>query len=315
MTIVLSNQISIDSYYYGKPVFASLNIVWYNVFTGHGPDLYGTEPASFYLMNGLLNFNFVFIAALLVLPVQGLARLLLQGEPRGPSIFLPDWLSQAPLHLWLLVFWLQPHKEERFLFPVYPLICLAGAMVIDSCQKLFYFAFVRVKSRHFLAHTRWLGLLAIGVTSLLSLSRMAALYQGYHGVTDTWMAVNQLEENVQGQTTVCVGKEWHRFPSSFFLPNQNFRIGFLKSDFKGQLPKYTFANEKRSNHQNAGTIQRHLKVSFPPGWSARTSMISIWRRSLGTVLQSVTCCCLSHMELVILVMQVYRPRWQVPLHC
>jgi len=235
---ILLPQISIDSYYYGKPVFASLNIVWYNVFTGHGPDLYGTEPASFYLMNGLLNFNFVFIAALLVLPVQGLARLLLQGEPRGPSIFLPDWLSQAPLHLWLLVFWLQPHKEERFLFPVYPLICLAGAMVIDSCQKLFYFAFVRVKSRHFLAHTRWLGLLAIGVTSLLSLSRMAALYQGYHGVTDTWMAVNQLEENVQGQTTVCVGKEWHRFPSSFFLPNQNFRIGFLKSDFKGQLPKY-----------------------------------------------------------------------------
>ena len=77
-------------------------------------------------------------------------------------------------------------------------------------------------------------------------SRMAALYQGYHGVTDTWMAVNQLEENVQGQTTVCVGKEWHRFPSSFFLPNQNFRIGFLKSDFKGQLPKYTSANEKRA---------------------------------------------------------------------
>jgi len=189
-------------------------------------------------MNGLLNFNFVFIAALLVLPIQGLAKLLLQGEPRGPSIFLPDWLSQAPLHLWLLVFWLQPHKEERFLFPIYPLICLAGAMVIDSCQKLFYFAFVRVKSQHFLAHTRWLGVLVIAVTSIISLSRMAALYQGYHGVTDTWMAVNQLEENVQGQTTVCMGKEWHRFPSSFFLPNQNFRIAFLKSEFRGQLPKY-----------------------------------------------------------------------------
>merc|ERR1712130_1084643 len=34
-------------------------------------------------MNGLLNFNFVFVAALLVLPVQGLAKLLLQGEARG----------------------------------------------------------------------------------------------------------------------------------------------------------------------------------------------------------------------------------------
>ena len=263
-------------------MFASLNIVWYNVFTGHGPDLYGTEPATFYLMNGLLNFNFVFIAALLVLPVQGLAKLLLQGEPKGPSIFLPDWLSQAPLHPWLLVFWLQPHKEERFLFPIYPLICLAGAMVIDSCQKLFYFAFVRVKSRHFLAHTRWLGLLAITVTSIVSLSRMAALYQGYHGVTDTWMAVNQLEENIQGQTTVCMGKEWHRFPSSFFLPNQNFRVAFLKSEFRGQLPKYLFDPLAFCPTTTiTGITRKHQMGSYLLKWSARTSMISTLRKNQG----------------------------------
>lgn len=30
-----------DSYYYGKLVVAPLNIVLYNVFTSHGPDLYG----------------------------------------------------------------------------------------------------------------------------------------------------------------------------------------------------------------------------------------------------------------------------------
>lgn len=173
-----------------------------------------------------------------MLPVQALARYLLQGDSLGPGIFLPDWLSQAPLHLWLAVFWSQEHKEERFLFPVYPLVCLAGAMVTDSCQKLVYFLFVRVKSRHYLAHTRWLGLAVVAVSALLSLSRMAALYQGYHGVTDTWMEVNQLAGREQGQTTVCVGKEWHRFPGSFFLPSHNFRIGFLKSDFRGQLPKY-----------------------------------------------------------------------------
>lgn len=236
---VLGPQLVCDSYYYDRPVFASLNIVWYNVFTPHGPDLYGTEPASFYLMNGLLNFNLVFPLALAVVPVQALARRLLQPEGASePSIFLPDWLSQAPLHLWLLVFWTRPHKEERFLFPVYPLICLAGAMVIDSGQKIFYFLFVRVKSRHFLAHTRWLGLLAVGLSAVLSLSRMAALYQGYHGVTDTWMAVNQLPDLASSQTTVCVGKEWHRFPSSFFLPTSNFRIAFLQSEFRGQLPKY-----------------------------------------------------------------------------
>ena len=70
------------------PYFALLvqykNILYrYNVFTSHGPDLYGTAPASFYLMNGLLNFNFAFPAALLVLPGR-LAALALLGDKRAP---------------------------------------------------------------------------------------------------------------------------------------------------------------------------------------------------------------------------------------
>ena len=61
-----------------------------------------------------------------------------------------------------------------------------------------------------------------------------ALYQGYHGSADVWMAVNQLEDQ---PSVVCVGKEWHRFQSSFFLPSTNFKLAFLKSEFSGQLPK------------------------------------------------------------------------------
>lgn len=77
---ILGPQLLCDSYYYGRPVFASFNIVWYNVFTSHGPDLYGTEPAQYYLINGILNFNFVFILALMVLPVQIAARYMLKSE-------------------------------------------------------------------------------------------------------------------------------------------------------------------------------------------------------------------------------------------
>lgn len=36
---------------------------------------------------------------------------------------------------------------------------------------------------------------------------------------------------------ICVGKEWYRFPSSFFLPSERYNIGFLRSHFKGLLPK------------------------------------------------------------------------------
>lgn len=33
--------VAVDSFFYGKPVIAPLNILLYNVFTPHGPDLYG----------------------------------------------------------------------------------------------------------------------------------------------------------------------------------------------------------------------------------------------------------------------------------
>lgn len=35
-----------------------------------------------------------------------------------------------PMYLWLAIFTLQPHKEERFLFVVYPLICLNAAIML-----------------------------------------------------------------------------------------------------------------------------------------------------------------------------------------
>lgn len=63
--VILTPMVWIDSMYYGKLAIAPLNILLYNVFTSHGPDLYGTEPFSYYILNGFLNFNFVFIGALL----------------------------------------------------------------------------------------------------------------------------------------------------------------------------------------------------------------------------------------------------------
>ena len=36
---------------------------------------------------------------------------------------------------------------------------------------------------------------------------------------------------------VCVGKEWYRFPSSFYLPSPKWHLRFVRSEFRGQLPK------------------------------------------------------------------------------
>lgn len=62
--VVSIPMIWVDSVYLGKLVVAPFNIIMYNIFTDHGPNIYGTEPFSFYLINLFLNFNFVFIGAL-----------------------------------------------------------------------------------------------------------------------------------------------------------------------------------------------------------------------------------------------------------
>lgn len=42
---------AVDSYFYGKLVIAPLNILLYNVFTPHGPDLYGIIDTLYILVS------------------------------------------------------------------------------------------------------------------------------------------------------------------------------------------------------------------------------------------------------------------------
>ncbi|XP_067421444.1 alpha-1,2-mannosyltransferase ALG9 isoform X5 [Emydura macquarii macquarii] len=93
LILFLVPVVVVDSYYYGKLVITPLNIILYNVFTPHGPDLYGTEPWSFYLINGFLNFNVAFALALLALPLTSLMECLLQKFHgyHGPLDLYPEF--------------------------------------------------------------------------------------------------------------------------------------------------------------------------------------------------------------------------------
>lgn len=239
LLVILGPLIIIDSQYYGQLTFAPFNIIKYNIFTSHGPDLYGTEPWYFYMINGCLNFNIVFPAALLVWPVCLVTSKLISLPKR--SGLVPVWLMHFAMYLWLAVFIVQPHKEERFLFPIYPLICLAAAAMLDHLQKLFFHIFIKVKSKHYLDHTTTFSIATIIVFGLASLSRVMSVYNNYHASMDVWMHVSHLPYTNNstfppGPVNVCTGKEWYRFPSSFFLPNNDWHLRFLRSEFKGQLP-------------------------------------------------------------------------------
>ncbi|KAM8795574.1 alpha-1,2-mannosyltransferase ALG9-like isoform 2-T2 [Eudromia elegans] len=263
----------VDSYYYGKLVVAPLNIVLYNVFTSHGPDLYGTEPWSFYFINGFLNFNVAFVLALLVLPLTCLMECLLQ-KFHVQNLGRPYWLTLAPMYIWIMIFFSQPHKEERFLFPIYPLICLCGAVALSALQKCYHFIFQRYRLEHYTVSSNWLALGTVFLFGLLSLSRSVALFRGYHGPLDLYPEFHRIATDPTIHTVpegrpvnVCVGKEWYRFPSSFLLPD-NWQLQFILSEFRGQLPKQ-FAKGPRAtrviptdmNDQNREEPSRYIDIS------------------------------------------------------
>ncbi|KAI0225146.1 mannosyltransferase, partial [Massospora cicadina] len=101
----------------------------------------------------------------------------------------------APVYWWLGLFSLQPHKEERFLFVMYPLIAFNSAVAL-----------------------------------------------------------------------VCVGGDWYRFPSHYFLPGGT-KLSFVKSGFDGLLPKpfpagswqeSTSTTPDNTNNQNKEEMDRYV---------------------------------------------------------
>lgn len=248
LVVILGPMVVIDSSYFGKFVIAPLNIIKYNVLSGAGPELYGTEPFSFYLINGFLNFNIVWIFALLSPILLVLSYFLVPAKSRS-TLTLPPALSLSPFFLWLAVFFFQPHKEERFLFPIYPMICLSGAIAVDVLQKLCFRVLCLMRSLkifripqgvHYLDSTIFIMVIVIALSGILGISRIFALYRNYHAPLDLMMELNHFpnEGKLSGNNivNVCFGKDWHRYPSSFFLPNTNWNIRFIQSEFRGILP-------------------------------------------------------------------------------
>jgi alpha-1,2-mannosyltransferase len=239
LVIFLLPLVVVDSIFYGKLVIAPLNIVLYNVFGHAGPELYGVEPWYYYLRNGFLNFNFVFLLALLSPFI-----LLLWGWKSGKWAPVREslWFI-AGAGIWLVYMSSVPHKEERFLFVIYPWICLAAALAVSAITHLINFP-------RFIGIIIALGLLVVVATST---ARIGALYINYEAPNAIYTQLHNLESENRPyqvdlfspspsipdseQKLVCVGKEWYRFSTHFFLP-PHLRLGFVADGFDGQLPQY-----------------------------------------------------------------------------
>ncbi|KXX76262.1 hypothetical protein MMYC01_207166 [Madurella mycetomatis] len=228
---------AINTFFYKKLEVVSWNIIKYNIFSATGgPDLYGTEPWTFYFKNLLLNFNAWFILALLSLPlflVQKIFSRRAAGETFQSGLRTLVFLT--PFYMWLTIFSLQPHKEERFMYPAYPFLALNAALALHTLLTFFGNADPNTLVGRIPAKLK-LAVVGLAVLSSvdIGLARIWGLYTGYHAPLSIYSPLSDPKVAGPGDT-VCFGKDWYRFPSSFFLP-RDMHAKFVRSEFRGLLP-------------------------------------------------------------------------------
>jgi alpha-1,2-mannosyltransferase len=133
------------------------------------------------------------------------------------------------IYLWIAIFIVQPHKEERFMYVIYPLLCYNSAHFVQSISNLLAGLLSRFFSQS--CSLRLTGLANIILFSgygVLSLARVLAQVRGFRAPLFVYT-------DLKGPSTLCIGKEWYRFPSSFFVPVGTKPL-FVRSAFDGLLP-------------------------------------------------------------------------------
>jgi alpha-1,2-mannosyltransferase len=231
--ILLGSTFALDSFYYGRYSLSLYSFLSYNVFGSGDSALYGVENSTYYLRNGALSLNVLlplsFLAPLLMLWKSCISR---ESRSMMGSLFA----ACSPQWVWLAAITYLPHKEERFLYVVYPqILCGAAYCIVEMSEMVSRLFCLRKKSlqRQF---KRSLILVAILCTSLLSASRVGALLWNYSAHMWVYGGLQSLDQTqLDGPCTICLGSEWYEFPSHFFVPEQC-EVHFLDSGFGGILP-------------------------------------------------------------------------------
>ena len=234
--LTVSISFAFDSYFYQKPTLSVLNVLLYNTSLGKNlvgnSLLFGIEPWYLYIQNLVLNFNLVLSIQVFLLflgfPVYLLYLYLTQKYIKGFRFLTSLWVA---CFSWFLLMSSQPHKEERFMYVIYPGILVTASVLLSSFPKA-------------------LRYLLLFVVFSVSFSRVFQVYSAYSSPFTVW-------EEVNGKA--CVGKDWYLFPSSYFLKNQKSELAFYEDGFKGLLPG-KFGAGLKMNNMNTEEPDRYVEL-------------------------------------------------------
>ncbi|PYH99717.1 hypothetical protein BO71DRAFT_446418 [Aspergillus ellipticus CBS 707.79] len=232
---ILATEIAVDYAFLRRFSIVPWNIVAYNIFggEGRGPEIYGTEPWTFYIRNLLLNFNIWLVFAMAAAPLLALQALF--GSATSRQTLLRTVTLITPFYMWFAIFTAQPHKEERFMYPAYPFLALNAAISFHLALTFIGSAdpkglVGRVSPKLKLAVVMSVILVALNA----GLLRTVGMITAYNAPLKVFEPLEQPGVALAGDW-VCFGKEWYRFPSSYFLPNE-MQAKFIRSEFHGLLP-------------------------------------------------------------------------------
>ena len=142
------------------------------------------------------------------------------------------------------------------MYPAYPFLCLNAAItmhtVISYVGRPSPKGIIgRVPA---LLRLALVGILVFSI-STVGILRTVGTVSAFSAPLEVYAPLQNLEyANMRGN--VCLGKEWYRFPSSYFLP-ANMRAKFVQSAFDGLLP---------GEFSEVGTVSGSLPTwLIPPG--------------------------------------------------
>ncbi|XP_022749288.1 dol-P-Man:Man(6)GlcNAc(2)-PP-Dol alpha-1,2-mannosyltransferase-like isoform X3 [Durio zibethinus] len=123
----------------------------------------------------------------------------------------------------------------RFLYPIYPLVCIAASAVIESFPDLFRDKYNPYNNSIIVMTAKILRPVALSLILCASHSRTFSLINGYAAPLEVYKILEHHDDAGTG-SVLCVGSEWHRFPSSFFIPNYIGEVRWIDDGFRGLLP-------------------------------------------------------------------------------
>ena len=121
------------------------------------------------------------------------------------------------------------------MYPAYPFLCLNAA--VTAYNVLFYLGHTDPQALigKIPARLRLLSMVGLAFFAIaLGILRTAGTVTAYHAPLEIYRPL-QSPKYADTEGAVCLGKEWYRFPSSYFLP-KHMRARFIKSAFDGLLP-------------------------------------------------------------------------------